>query len=91
MALAAVHSKAVILLLLIVTPICFALLCIHSSFPIILMGKRELVALPFLSSLFLVNVVWLFLTLPRICLQFVIVIFPDHTQLLFLNVQVVDT
>ena len=23
-------------------------------------------------------VVWLFLTIPRVCLQFVIVVFPDH-------------
>ena len=28
-------------------------------------------------------VVWLFLTVPRVCLQFVIVAFPDHTYLLF--------
>ena len=26
---------------------------------------------------------WLFLTIPRVCLQFVIVVFPDHTHLLF--------
>ena len=55
---------------------------VHSSFSIILMGKRELVALLFLSSI----VVWLFLTVPRVCLQFVIVVFPDHTRLLFLTV-----
>ena len=38
--------------LLIVTPIlfCYALLYVHSSFAIILMGKRELVALLMLSS-----------------------------------------
>ena len=28
-------------------------------------------------------VVWLFLVVPWVCLQFVIVVFPDHTQLLF--------
>ena len=28
----------------------------------------------------LVIVVWLFLPVPRICLQFVIVVFPDHTH-----------
>ena len=28
----------------------------------------------------------LFLTVPRGCLQFVIVVFPDHTHLLFFNV-----
>ena len=27
---------------------------------------------------------WLFLAVPRGCLQFVIVVFPDHTHLLFL-------
>ena len=46
-------------------------------------GKRELVALLCLSSWCLVIVVWLFLTMPRVCLQFVIVVFPDHTHLLF--------
>ena len=54
-------------------------------FAIILMGKRELVALLGLSCLCLVIVVWLFLAVPWICLQFVIVVFPDHTQLLFQN------
>ena len=29
--------------------------------------------------------VWLFLTISRVCLQFVIVVFPDHTHLLFLG------
>ena len=29
-----------------------------------------------------VIVVWLFLAMPRVCLQFVIVVFPDHTHLL---------
>ena len=28
-------------------------------------------------------VTWPFLTMPRVCLQFVIVVFPDHTYLLF--------
>ena len=60
------------------------LLCVHSSFAIILMGKRELVALLSLSSWCLVIVVWLFLTVPWVCLHFVIVVFSDHTHLLFL-------
>ena len=47
------------------------------------MGKRELIALLNLSSWCLVMVEWLFLTVPRGCLQFVIVVFPDHTHLLF--------
>ena len=63
---------------------CFALLSVHSSFAFISMGKRELIALLCLSSWCLVIVVWRFLTMPRVCLQFVIVVFPAHTQLLFL-------
>ena len=50
------------------------------SFAIILMGKRELVALLSLSSWCLLMVVWLFLTVPLVCLQFVNVVFPDHTH-----------
>ena len=52
----------------------------NTSFAIILMGKREPVALLCLSSWCLVIVVWLFLAVPRVCLQFVIVVFPDHTH-----------
>ena len=63
---------------------CWALLYVHSSIAIILMGKRELIALLNLSSWCLVVVVWLFLALPWVCLQFEIVVFPDHTHLLFL-------
>ena len=48
------------------------------------MGKRELVALLNSSSWCLVMVEWLFLAVPWGCLRFVIVIFPDHTHLLFL-------
>ena len=62
---------------------CYTLLCVHSSFAIILMGKRELVALLGLSSWCLVIVVWLFLAVPQVCLQFVIVVIPDHALLLF--------
>ena len=47
------------------------------------MGKRELVALLNLSSWCLVMVERLFLAVPRGCLLFVIVVFPDHTHLLF--------
>ena len=63
---------------------CCALLYVHSSIAIILMGKRELFALLNLSSWCLVVVGRLFLAVPRGCLQFVIVVFPDHTHLLFL-------
>ena len=44
------------------------------------MGKRELVALLGLSSRCLVIIVWFFLAVPWVCLQFVIVVFPDHTH-----------
>ena len=57
---------------------------VHSSIAIILVGKRELIALLNLSSWCLVMVELLFLAVPRGCLQFVIVVFPDHTHLLFL-------
>ena len=84
---AAVRSKAVVLLLLtfciLLLPLC-TLLYVHSSIAIILMGKRELVALLNLSSWCLMMVEWLFLAVPRGCLRFVIVVFPDHTHLLFL-------
>ena len=64
---------------------CCTLLYVHSSIAIILMGKRELIALLNLSSWCLVMVERLFLAVPRGCLQFVIVVFPDHTHLLFLG------
>ena len=57
---------------------CCTLLYVPSSFDIILVG-RELVALLGLSSWCIVVVVWLFLVVPWVCLQFVIVVFPDHT------------
>ena len=63
---------------------CYTLLYVHSSIAVILMGKRELVALLSLSSWCLVMVERLFLAVPRGCLRFVIVVFPDHTHLLFL-------
>ena len=54
------------------------------------MGKRELIALLNLSSWCLVMVEQLFLTVPRGCLGFVIVIFPDHTHLLFFTGHLFD-
>ena len=64
---------------------CCTLLYVHSSIAIILMGKRELVALLNLSSWCLVMVERLFLAVPWGCLRFVIVVFLDHTHLLFFN------
>ena len=61
------------------------LLCVHSSIAIILMVKRELVALLNLSSWCLVMVEQILLAVPRGCLRFVIVVFPDHTHLLFFS------
>ena len=56
------------------------LLYVHSSIAIILMGKRELIALLNLSFWCLMMVGRLFLAVPWGCLQFVIVVFPDHTH-----------
>ena len=66
---------------------CLTFLYVHSSIAIILMGKKELVALLNLSSLCLVMVEWLFLAVSWRCLRFVIVVFPDHTHLLFLTLK----
>ena len=62
---------------------CCTLFYVLSSIAIILMGKRELVALHNLSSWCLLMVEWLFLAVPWGCLQVAIVVFPDHTHLLF--------
>ena len=59
------------------------LLNVHSSIAIILMGKRELVALLNWSSWCLLMVERLFLEVPLGCLRFVFVVFLDHTHLLF--------
>ena len=98
MAKAAVHSKAIVLLLsiyclmyfqlfvgvLCLSLFCYALLCVHSSFAIILKRRRKLVVLLILSYRYIVtvNVLWLFLMLPWVGLQCVSVVFPDHTHLL---------
>ena len=58
---------------------CCTLLYVHSSIAIILMGKRELIALLNLSS-------WCLVMVEQGSLQFVIVVFPDHTHLLFLHI-----
>ena len=65
--------------------LCCTLLYVHYSIAIILMGKRELFALLNLSSWRLVMVERFFLAVPRGCLRFVfvIVVFHDHTHLLF--------
>ena len=82
-------GSVVVDFLFIVTPIvgvcnfsmfCCTLLCVRSSIAIILIGKRELVALLKLSSWCLMMVERLFLAVPQGCLRFVIVVFPDHTH-----------
>ena len=60
---------------------------VHSSIAIILMGKRELIALLNLSSWCFVMVERLFLGMPRGCLRVVIVVFPGPTHLLFLYIR----
>ena len=59
---------------------CCTLLHVHSSLAIVLMGKRELVVLLSVSSWCLEIVCWLFLAVPWVCPQFVILVFPDHTH-----------
>ena len=66
---------------------CCRLLYVHSSIAIILMGKRELVALLNLSFCCLVMVEQLFLAVPWGCLLFVIVVYPDHTHYLLFTVK----
>ena len=64
---------------------CNALLCVHSSFSIILKRKRKLVALLVLSyrCIATINVLWLFFAVTCVGLQCVIVVFPDHSHLRF--------
>ena len=63
----------------------YALLCVHSSFTVTLKRKKKLVASLLLSyrCCVTINVMWLFLTALWVGLQSVIVVFPDHTHLLF--------
>ena len=63
-----------------------SLLYVLSSFAIILKGKRELVASLGLSCWCLVIVGRLFLAVRRVCLQFLIVLFPDHTHYFYQNI-----
>ena len=63
----------------------YVLLCVYSSFAIILKRKRKLVALLLLSYILTVtiNVLWLFLTVPCVGLQCIMVEFPNHPHLLY--------
>ena len=64
---------------------CYALLCVNSSFAIILKRKRKLVDLLLLSyrCIATIFVLWLFSHGVVVWLQCVIVVFPEHTHLLF--------
>ena len=66
---------------------CCAVLCVLSSFVIILIGKRALVALLRLSSwcLVRVSVLWLCFTVLWVGLRCVIVVFADQNDLLFVK------
>ena len=59
-----------------------ALFCVHSSFAVISMGKRAACIALFVFLLSR-DFMWLFLTMPQVFLQFVSVVFPDHSHLLF--------
>ena len=65
--------------------LCYALLRVHCSFAIILKRKIKLVALLLLSyrCIVTINAPWLFITVPWVGLQCVIVVFLDHTRFLF--------
>ena len=96
--LAADRLKAVVLLLLIyclmyvplfvdvlcLSLFCYTLLCANFSFAIILKRKRKMVLLLLLSCRYIVTIngLWLFLTVPWVGLQYVSMVFPDHTHLL---------
>ena len=64
---------------------CYALLYVHSSFAIILKRKRKQVVL--LRYCYYKCSAALFLKVPWVGLQCVIVIFPDHTHLLFMELR----
>ena len=65
--------------------LCYALLYVHFRFAISLKRKSKLVDLLLLSyrCIVTINVLWLFLTVPWVGLQCVIVVFPDHIHLRF--------
>ena len=70
----------------------YVLLCVLSSFAIILKRKGERVALLLLSygCPVTVNGLWFFLTVPWVCLQCVIVAVLDHTNSLSYYIQSIE-
>ena len=71
---------------------CYALLCVHSSFEIILNRKRKLAVLLLVSYRCIVTIsyLWLFLTVLWAYLQCAIVVFPDHTHFLQIYLYLYD-
>ena len=67
---------------------CYALLCVNSSFAIILKWKRQLVGLliSWYRCIVTIIVLLLFSKVQWVGLQCVIVVFPDYTTLLFCRV-----
>ena len=69
--------------------VCSTFCCVSlygfSSLAIIFMGQERESWLLCLSSCCVVIIVLLSLTVPWVDLQFVIVVFPDHTRLFFLH------
>ena len=65
---------------------CGAVLCIFSSFAIILLVECNLVVLLLLYSCMAAIVICLFLAMPRVGLQCVVVAYPGHTHFLSLSV-----
>ena len=66
---------------------CCVFLCVQYLFCNHLDGEEGAGCIALFVCLFswcFVSVVWHFLVMTRVCLQFVIVVFPDHTHLLFL-------
>ena len=65
----------------------YALLCVLSSFEISFKRKTELIALLLLSyeCIVTVYILWLFLSVPWVGQLLVVVVFPEYTYLLFLN------
>ena len=62
--------------------LCYALLCIRSSFAIFLKRKKKLctLLLLFYRSIVTMNALLLFLAVPWVGLLCVIEVFPDHTH-----------
>ena len=65
---------------------CYALLCVHSTVLCYHLEEEEKAgcfAIIVLLKYFTINILWFFLMVPWVGLQCVIVVFPDHSHLLF--------